>query len=308
MHPASLYAIETFWAALAVERLSLGIVRKSNDGGRGYASWLAGLTYAEFMASLPRAAAANVAGSHIYVRLHSPIADRHPGILLLDDLDQAALFQLREHGFEPTAVVETSSRNFQAWVRLIPVGEHIAHSAAQAALRLLIERFRADTRACSPTQPGRLPGYTNRKAAYVCRGRYPFVRLVSATTGLVAPSASSVLTMAEEAQPTAPRAAPRKTPQAAVGASGDTRELDRLRDYARRRIADQLRVGQRTPERASDSEIDWMAVCLAIRAGWSPPTVEAWLQNARPERDREYAMRTVSRALDRVLGATGFRP
>lgn len=308
MHRASLDAIEAFWTALAVERLSLGIVRKSNDGGRGYASWLTGLTYAEFMASLPRAAAANVGGSHVYVRLHSACANAHPGILLLDDLDQAALSQLREHGFEPTAVVETSPRNFQAWVRLIPVGEHIAHSAAQAALRLLIERFRADPRACSPTQPGRLPGYTNRKAAYVCRGRYPFVRLVSATPGLVAPSASSVLTMAEEAQPAAPRAAPRKTPQAAEVTSGDTREFDRLRDHARRRIADQLRAGQRTPDRASDSEIDWVTVCAALRAGWSPGAIEAWLQAARPERDPAYAGRTVSRATDQVLGATGFRP
>lgn len=308
MHRASLHAIETFWAALAVERLSLGIVRKSEDGGRGYASWLTGLTYAEFMASLPRAAAANVGGSHVYVRLHSPSADRHPGILLLDDLDQAALLQLREHGFEPTAVVETSPNNCQAWLRLIPVGEHITHHVAQAALRLLIERFRADPRACSPTQPGRIPGFTNRKAAYFCRGRYPFVRLVSATPGLVTPSASSVLTMAEEAQPAAPRAAPRKTPQAAVADSGDTRELDRLRDHARRRIADQLRAGQRPPERASESEIDWMTVCLALRAGWSPPMVEAWLQSARPGRDPGYAIRTVNRAADQVLGCNGLRP
>ena len=308
MHRASLHAIENFWAALAVERLSLGIVRKPEDGGRGYASWLTGLTYAEFMASLPRAAAANVGGSHVYVRLHSACADGHPGILLLDDLDKAALIQLREHGFEPTAVVETSPKNFQVWLRLIPVGEHIPHPVAQAALRLLIERFRADPRACSPTQPGRLPGYTNRKAAYVCRGRYPFVRLVSATPGLVAPSASSVLTMAEEAQPAAPGAAPRKTPQAAVADPDDTRELDRLRDYARRLIADQLRAGQRPPERASDSEIDWITVCFALRAGRSPTAIEAWLQAARPGRDLGYAARTVSRATDQVLGRTVPRP
>ncbi len=88
--------------------------------------------------------------------------------------------------------------------------------------------------------------------------------------------------MAEEAQPAAPRAAPRKTPLAAFAGSSDTRELDRLRDYARRRIADQLRAGQRTPDRASDSEIDWVTVCAALRVGWSPGAIEVGCRRRVP--------------------------
>jgi hypothetical protein len=51
-----------------------------------------------------------------------------------------------------------------------------------------------------------------------------------------------------------------------------------------------------------------MTVCCALRAGWSPDAIEAWLQAARPERDLAYVIRTVSRATDQVLGATGFHP
>lgn len=310
MHPASLRAITEFWKSLAVERLSLGIVKKAEDSGRGYAIWLDGLTTIEFMAALPRAAAANVSGSHIYVRVCAPSIDQHPGILLLDDLDRPAIYKLGVEGLEPTAVVETSPDNYQAWIRLVPAGQHLAHSVALAAVRLLIERFGADPRASSPTQPGRLVGFTNRKPAYFNRDRYPFVRLISARPGLVAPSALDLLKQAEmtQAQPAAPRAAPRETPQAATLASGDNCELNRLRDYARRRVADQLRAGQRDPKNASESEVDWLAVCLALRAGLTPAVIESWLLSARPDRDTKYAARTLNRAAEQVLGGSSPRP
>lgn len=310
MHPASLRAITEFWKALAVARLSLGMVKKAVDSGRGYAIWLDGLATPEFMAALPRAAAANVSGSHIYVRVSGPSSDQHPGILLLDDLDRLAIDKLGVEGLDPTAVVETSPDNYQAWVRLVPVGQHLAPPVARAAVRVLIERFNADPRASSPTQPGRLVGFTNRKPAYFNRDRYPFVRLISARPGLVAPLAGDLLMQAErtQAQPAAPRAAPRETPQAANPDAGEFRELDGLRAYARRRIADQLRGGLRDHQRASESEVDWFAVCVALRAGVTPAVIESWLRGARPDRDPTYAARTVSRAAEQVLGTSSLQP
>lgn len=311
MHPRSLGAIGEFWNALALERLSIGIVQPHPGSERGRGWWQTDLSQADFMRALPRAAAANVNGAHVYVRVSTTAPGSHCGVVLLDDLSRDALHQLSTEGWEPCAVVETSPNNFQAWLRLGPPNAGLDRGAVQRILGHLIKRIGADPRACSTMQPGRLVGFTNRKPKYAdASGRFPFVRLIDSRPGQVCSAAAASLEAlrSQEAQPTAPRAAPRKTPQAAVAASGDTRELDRLRDYARRRIADQLRVGQRTPERASDSEIDWVTVCAALRAGWSPGAIEAWLQAARPERDPAYAGRTVSRATDQVLGATGFRP
>ncbi len=313
MHPASLRAIQEFWKALAVARLSLGMVKKAKDSSRGYAIWLDGLAIPEFMAALPRAAAANVSGSHIYVRVSGPSSDQHPGILLLDDLDRPALHKLGVEGLDPAAVVETSPDNYQAWVRLIPVGQHLAPPVARAAIRVLIERFNADPRASSPSQPGRLVGFTNRKPAYCNRDRYPFVRLISARPGLVAPLAGDLLTQVmqaerTQAQPAAPGAVPRETPQAANPDPSEFRELDGLRAYARRRVADQLRAGLRDHQRASESEVDWLAVCVALRAGVTPAVIESWLRAARSDRDPTYAARTVNRAAERVLGSCSPKP
>jgi hypothetical protein len=311
MHPRSLDAIGEFWNALALERLSIGIVQPHPGSERGRGWWQTDLSQADFMRALPRAAAANVNGAHVYVRVPTTAPESHCGVILLDDLSRDALHQLTTEGWEPCAVTKTSPANFQAWLRLGPPGAGLERGAVQSILGHLIKRAGADPRACSPMQPGRLVGFTNRKRRYAdASGRFPIVRLIDSRPGHVCSAAAASLEAfrSQEAQPAAPRAAPRKTPQAAVLTSGDARELDRLRDHARRLIADQLRAGQRPPERASESEIDWMTVCCALRAGWSPDAIEAWLQAARPERDPTYVIRTVSRATDQVLGATGFHP
>jgi hypothetical protein len=54
----------------------------------------------------------NLNRGHIYVRpsgLH--------GLSLVDDLTAEALARMKAEGFAPAAVIETSSGNFQAWLR-----------------------------------------------------------------------------------------------------------------------------------------------------------------------------------------------
>jgi len=54
----------------------------------------------------------NAKGAHIYVRP----AGRHP-LSLIDDLSVEVLKRIKAEGFEPAVVVETSSDNFQAWLK-----------------------------------------------------------------------------------------------------------------------------------------------------------------------------------------------
>ena len=54
----------------------------------------------------------NAKGAHVYVRpagLHA--------LSLIDDLSAEALKRMKAEGFEPAVVVETSSDNFQAWLK-----------------------------------------------------------------------------------------------------------------------------------------------------------------------------------------------
>ena len=61
---------------------------------------------------LPLLKQRNANGSHIYIR---PSGEHR--YTVLDDLDVDAVATLMQDGFEPCAVVETSSGNFQAWLR-----------------------------------------------------------------------------------------------------------------------------------------------------------------------------------------------
>jgi len=94
-------------------------------------------------------------------------------------------------------------------------------------------------------------------------------------------------------------AATPKTPPAAVSPrSVGWSELDCLRGAANSHIAFELRAGLRAPERASPSEVDWLTVMRALRAGFDPAEIEAWLHASRPERGTRYAQRTVCRAME----------
>ena len=96
---------------------------------------------------------------------------------VLDDLKEALLARLADDGYNPCAVVETSTGNFQAWLK---------HPAAfpkligTFAAQTLASRYDADPSAADWRRFGRLPGFTNCKPKYrKPDGLFPFVRLKS---------------------------------------------------------------------------------------------------------------------------------
>jgi hypothetical protein len=105
---------------------------------------------------------------HIYCR---PVGYRY---ILLDDLSRDKLQELAS--FKPCLLVETSSRNYQAWLKLEE--EPTDRIIALDICRQLATYFQADMNAAKPEQVGRLPGYTNCKEKYrKANGQFDFVKL-----------------------------------------------------------------------------------------------------------------------------------
>src|SRR3984893_4366068 len=135
--------------------------------------------------SVPWLRLKNSQGRNIYIR---PRGEHD--LSLIDDASPETIELLKSEGFAPAVILETSPRNFQAWLchgQILP--KHLSTFAA----RLLASRFGGDPASADWRHYGRLAGFTNRKDKYkTMDGRYPYVRLHEAA-GLVYPRAEEFL-------------------------------------------------------------------------------------------------------------------
>jgi hypothetical protein len=116
----------------------------------------------------------NMRGRNIYIR---PQGEQH--LSLVDDLSKSAIERMKVEGFQPAAIVETSPRNFQAWLNH---GERLPSNIGTAVARALANRFDGDTKAADWRHFGRLAGFTNQKEKHrQSNGMFPFVRLIEST-------------------------------------------------------------------------------------------------------------------------------
>ena len=160
--------VSCFLRALGALSYDIGI-----GGGQG--GMLPGhdaLTIEEVLKRLPFLRHRNSRGEHIYVRP----AGEH-ACTLLDDLDAKTIDLLGREGFTPAAVVETSPKNFQAWLRHTDV---LPRTLSTLAARTLAARFGGDPGAADWRHFGRMPGFTNPKPKHRrANGQAPFVLLRS---------------------------------------------------------------------------------------------------------------------------------
>jgi hypothetical protein len=116
----------------------------------------------------------NLQGRNIYIRpagVHS--------LSLIDDLTPEAVKNMKDAGFSPAVVVETSSSNFQVWLQH---GRVLEKTLSTAAAKALAQRFGGDQGSADWRHFGRLAGFTNRKEKHrQPDGFFPFVRLIEAT-------------------------------------------------------------------------------------------------------------------------------
>ncbi|NHW87539.1 hypothetical protein HA066_24300, partial [Escherichia coli] len=57
----------------------------------------------------------NAQGNDIYIR---PAEQARHGLVLVDDLSSDDLDAMKQEGREPAAIIETSPKNYQAWVKV----------------------------------------------------------------------------------------------------------------------------------------------------------------------------------------------
>lgn len=128
----------------------------------------------------------NREGRNIYIRPNG-----EHDLSLVDDLKAPAIAAMRQSGFTPAIVVETSPGNFQAWLKH---PEALSKELGTAAAKALAEKFGGDRGAADWRHYGRLAGFTNRKEKYrdAVTGLHPFVRVIEAN-GSVYPEACNFL-------------------------------------------------------------------------------------------------------------------
>src|SRR5450756_108125 len=100
-------AVRNMLTAIEAPLYDVGVL-----GDRGMLPGLNGLPSAAVLDRLALFKYRNAHGSHIYNR---PSGEHR--FTTLDDLSETSLARLSADGFNPCAVVETSSGNFQAWLR-----------------------------------------------------------------------------------------------------------------------------------------------------------------------------------------------
>ena len=122
-------------------------------------------------AAISRFRRENAHGAHIFVRPHGAHA-----LSLVDDVSADAIASMKESGFQPAVVVETSPGNFQVWVNHGRVLSD--HAFSTHAAKELARRFGGDSSSADWRHFGRLAGFTNQKPKRrLSHGLQPFVRL-----------------------------------------------------------------------------------------------------------------------------------
>jgi len=124
--------------------------------------------------SIPWLRLKNGRGRNIYIR---PSGEHR--LTLIDDIGWRTVGRLKEEGFHPAIIIETSPGNFQAWLNH---GEVLPKELSTLAARLLARRFLGDPASADWRHYGRLAGFTNHKEKYRKEsGLYPFVVLHEAS-------------------------------------------------------------------------------------------------------------------------------
>ncbi|MDW3170811.1 DNA-primase RepB domain-containing protein, partial [Vibrio sp. Y184] len=163
----TLQAIGRQLKAMGCERFDIG-VRDATTGQMMNREWSA----AEVLQNTPWLKRMNAQGNDVYIR---PAEQERHGLVLVDDLSEFDLDDMKAEGREPALVVETSPKNYQAWVK---VADAAGGELRGQIARTLASEYDADPASADSRHYGRLAGFTNRKDKHTTRTGYqPWVLL-----------------------------------------------------------------------------------------------------------------------------------
>jgi len=272
--------------ALNCDKYEIGI--RNRDGKMMIRSW----SQEEVLKSVGWLKRENAKGADIYVR---PEGEQNQGIVLVDDLSHGQLERMKSTGFEPAAVIETSPRNFQAWVRLSK--DEITPEVATAASKGLANHFEADPNSADWRHFGRLAGFTNRKPEHTtAQNRNPWV-LCHESSGRSASKGDETVEKVSQIIIDRKAARERETRfESAIEASEARSRYDPIRTY-------QNNLKSLTAHYGADMDLsraDFMICSNMAMQGYSKKQITEALQQASPElptrkagHELDYCQRTV---------------
>jgi hypothetical protein len=166
-------AVENQTRAMGCEVFEIGLCKPTATGKEAVMlprTW----DVETLLSSIPWLKHENRDGRNIYIR---PKGEHN--LSLVDDLNAVSIRQMKASGFAPALIVQTSSGNFQAWLKHPAM---LPKDLSTAAARELATKFSGDRGAADWRHFGRLAGFTNRKDKYQgLDGQYPFVLLTEHT-------------------------------------------------------------------------------------------------------------------------------
>jgi hypothetical protein len=181
-----------------------------------------------------------------------------PRFVLLDDLTIDYLGDLAD--LKPCLLMETSPRNYQAWLKIFNMPED--RDRQTAVWRSLAAMLRADMKSAKPDQIGRLPGFYNVKEKYT--PDFPLVKLHRYENRYSTFDASTITTPDEQAPP------PASPPV----------------------------VNQKTGH-ADRSGFDWAVTCDLVKKGWPDDQIRPYLEQRSHKaatRKDDYLGKTITAA------------
>ena len=274
-----------------MERFEVGI-REAKTGQMMNREW----NRVELEQSAPWLKRMNARGNDIYIR---PAGDH--GLVLVDDLKPAALEQMRDDGYSPAFLMETSPGNFQAWVKLSD--KKLSKDVRDVAARSFAKTYGGDPASAESRHYGRLAGFTNRKLKYTRDGKQPYV-LVHDSSGKVAKSAQEALQRIEKVLDDAYAKHERETRLEAlrIGPQGYLTHWNPVQEYQRQA----QRLLAKYGDRVDLSRMDWMISTDMAKSGrFTAEDIEKGIRECSPNVEsrkaghiEDYARRTAEKAWD----------
>lgn len=256
---------------------------------------------------LPFLMSKNMNNNDIYITQASGI-DR--ALILVDDLDRSQIAKIRFSGMAPACVVETSPRNFQAWISLGPEPMPMAERSLVA--KRLAEEFGGDKASADANHYGRLAGFTNRKENRRTSSGAPFVLCWEATgedaeeSGMLRDWAKMRRQEIEAAEKKA------ETPALPIKAKDRKRRFEPGKAFSAY-FSQWLKSAKSTGTPVDLSRGDFAIACRMLTEGYDDVEIEISMKNFSPDiltrkanHVEDYINRTIKAAYKRITSTCSF--
>lgn len=237
----------------------------------------------------------NAQGNDIYIR---PAEQARHGLVLVDDLSIDDLDAMKQEGREPAAIIETSPKNYQAWVK---VAQDAPAGHRGVIARKLAREYDADPASADSRHYGRLAGFTNRKDKYTSRTGYQPWVLCRESSGKSATAGPELMQQAGQVLDSIERRQERTARLAEITAPQSVRRYRRsvVDDYRSEMAGLVKRYGDDL------SKCDFIAAMKLASKGREPDEIGKAMAEASPaimERktghEADYIKRTVQKVME----------